>query len=206
MSAHVDAEAELSAFDEVVAERDAARAEVERLRAGVERLRAQGLDIDWVDRADFEWTGQVRPEHNQEAPKWFVHRLFSDNERLRESLRECLARIEARLTGTEDPPIVVRARAALAGRGPEVAHSSFCEATVGGKCDMPKLCNPTPEDIQRDHDRALAEWVRERIARHIRVSPRFEGQLTTPANNGLLGRVAQDIENLDLDALLKKES
>ena len=57
---------------------------------------------------------------------------------------------------------------------------------------------PTPRDMR------VAEAVREQIARHIRMSPRFEGQLTTPNDNGLLGRVAQEIENLDLAAVVAK--
>ena len=51
--------------------------------------------------------------------------------------------------------------------------------------------------------RRVAEAVRDWCSHHIRNSPRFEGVITTPSDNGLLGRVAQDIENIDLDVLLE---
>jgi hypothetical protein len=58
-------------------------------------------------------------------------------------------------------------------------------------------------DARRAELLAAMEKVVRVFAQHIRTSPKFEGQLTTPADNGLLGRVAQDLENLDVAALLE---
>lgn len=58
---------------------------------------------------------------------------------------------------------------------------------------------PTREPSERMM--LVAEAVRAHVAHHIRTSPKFEGQLTTPADNGLLGRVAQDVENIDRNAI-----
>lgn len=78
-------------------------------------------------------------------------------------------------------------------------HAPHCPSVDVVPREDAALSAPAPEPSERMM--LVAEAVRAHVAHHIRTSPKFEGQLTTPADNGLLGRVAQDVENIDRNAI-----
>jgi len=75
---------------------------------------------------------------------------------------------------------------------------------IASHAALAATAEPATPTYSADDLRKVARATNDAAAWHVRNSPKFEGVFTTPADNGLLGRVAQDIENLDLDAIIAK--
>jgi len=85
---------------------------------------------------------------------------------------------------------------------PLADNDDACQRFEAARADLASA--PSAEPTPHEAYMRVAEAVRETCALHLRMSPRFEGVLTTPNDNGVLGRAAQDLENLDLAAVVAK--
>jgi len=144
-------------------------------------LRARVAELE-RERADLSRTLEYRDDSRKHL-KERAERGEADAARLREALRDLKSAVSAHLTRGEDET-------------PGQWTRAWAQALA--------VLASAPSTEPRGAYMRVAEAVRETCARHLRMSPRFEGVLTTPNDNGVLGRAAQDLENLDLAAVVAK--